>query len=111
MPVMQIRIVRMAMHHPSMPVRMRVRLFPVPLAMRMPVMFIVNVLVAVLERLVHMRMLVPLGEVQSHADGHQRGSDPEKERRVLAQKEKRERRAEKGRNREVRSGPRGTEIS
>ena len=70
---------RMAVYQPVVTVPVRVRLPPVPIAtMLVLMMLVVQVRVLVLHRLVHMRVLVPLGDVEPDARGHegQRGPEP-----------------------------------
>ena len=101
-PVVQVGIMRMAVRQPAVSVRMRVRLLPVPReAVAVLVMLVVHVRVRVLQRLVHVRVLVALGQVKPHAERHQPGRDPERGRRRLAQHEQGERGAEERRHREV----------
>ena len=59
--------------------------------MRMPVMLVVDVLVR--HRLVGVLVLVPLGDVQPHAERHERGRGGEGEPGPLAKDEEREARA------------------
>ena len=78
---------------------MAVRFAAIPLCvMRMPVMLVVHVFVRVRRRLMHMFVLVPLGEVQPHAKPHQSRCRPERRARALVEKEERERCAVEGRD-------------
>jgi hypothetical protein len=76
--VVEVGVVRMAVHQPPVPVSMRVRLAAVPRdIVRVPVMGVVHVRVGVLHRLVDMIVRVPLREVQPYAERHEAGGDPE----------------------------------
>ena len=61
-------------------------------------MLIVHVLVRVGRRLVHMFVLMPLGEVQPHAKPHQSRCRPERGPGVLAEQQQGERGAVEGRD-------------
>ena len=77
--VMQVGIVRMAVRHPAVAMRMRMRLVSLPReAVPMLMVIIVRVRMRMLDRLVHVLMLVALREVQPHAERHERGGDPER---------------------------------
>ena len=77
--VMQVRVVRMAVRHPAVAMRMRVRLVSLPReAVPMLMVIIVRVRMRMLHRLVHVLMLVALREVQPYAERHERGGDPER---------------------------------
>lgn len=71
--VMDVRVVRMSVGERFMTVPMCVR-FPrrIVRLVRMLVVRVVYVKVFVLQRLVHVQVLMPLGQVQPHADRHQR---------------------------------------
>ena len=78
MAVVQVRIVRMRVHHRLVPVRVHVRLAFVPIGpVRMPVMRVVCVLVFVRQRFVPMLVLVALRKVQPDPERHQRRGSPE----------------------------------
>lgn len=70
---MDVRVVRMSVGERFMTVPMCVR-FPrrIVRLVRMLVVRVVYVKVFVLQRLVHVQVLMPLGQVQPHADRHQR---------------------------------------
>lgn len=71
--MMDVRKVRMLMHHHLVPVRVLMRLVPVPREIVFVlVMHVVRVPMAMLHRLMHMFVLVMLGEVQPHTPAHQR---------------------------------------
>ena len=77
MPVMEVRIVRMAMDEPGMPMGMSVGLRRHSRRMRMLVMVIVYVDMVMHHRLVHMLMLVLLRQVEPQADGHENAARDE----------------------------------
>jgi hypothetical protein len=77
-PVMQVGVVRVAMHHPLVPMSMRVRLGAVPARLvRMAVVLVVHVTMLVLHLLVHVFMLVALAHVQPYTGRHERERRPE----------------------------------
>jgi hypothetical protein len=77
-PVMEVRIMRMAVPHCRVLVLVAMRLVPVPAGrMLVPVMLVVHVLVRVCHALVDVLMLVALRHVQPHAGRHQRAGNPE----------------------------------
>lgn len=79
MPVMNIRKVRMLVHHRLVPVPMLVGLLAGPRErMLVLVVIVVDMPMTVFHRLVHMFMLMMLGEVQPYAPGHQGGGEPER---------------------------------
>ena len=88
MPVMQIRIVLMLMAHGEMGVQMRVRLAGrVAASMGMLMVFVVHMSVIVRQFLVLMPMVMALGQVQPHAERHQRRSGQERDaQRFLKQR-------------------------
>jgi len=64
MTMVSVRIVRVRVHHPLVPVRVRMRLRAVPrLIVRVLVMRIVNMAMAVFHRLVNVHMVMVLGVV------------------------------------------------
>jgi hypothetical protein len=70
--------------------RVRVRLDAVPLEIvRMLVMFVVLVGMVVSKRLVRVRVLVPLADMKPDTHGHERGSNPEVQRRQFRPDEQR----------------------
>ena len=74
MPVMRIRVVRMRVIERFMPVHMGMpdigwRRF----GMLVLMMFVMRMLVAVLQKLVGVRVFMALGQVQPDANAHQRG--------------------------------------
>ena len=78
MAVVQVRIMRMAVHQGLVPMNVRMRLPAIPVrSVGMLVMQVVRVRVRVLERLVDMLVLMALAYVQPHARGHQGRGRPE----------------------------------
>jgi hypothetical protein len=78
MPVVKVRIVRVRMRQRRVVMRMRVWLRTVPgEVMLMLVMRVVAVTVRMVKFLVCMCMPVAFGNVQPHADGHERPRHPE----------------------------------
>ena len=70
---MHVGDMRVAVPHPRVTVLVRMRLAGrVGRRMLVPMMLVVNVSVHVHERLVHVLVLVPLGQVQVDAGGHHR---------------------------------------
>ena len=88
---MDIRRMRVRMRHRYMPVRMRVRLPPIPVRIvLMLVMFIVDVLVRMLQRVVGVFMFVMLGKMQPDARRHQPTGNPESGTRRFLQQQQRQ---------------------
>ena len=82
MPVVRIRVMRMAMGHRSVRVFVRMGLLAVPWKiMLMLMMQIMAMSVRVSERFMCVLVLVPLGQMQPDATRHQCSGDPEHERR------------------------------
>ena len=79
-PVMQIGIVRMAMHERRVGMPMRMRLARGRVGVVVLVMFVMKVAMLVLDRLVRMIMLVPLGEMQPKSERHQTAGDQQLQR-------------------------------
>ena len=74
-PVVDVRVVRMLMCDRSVPVAMHMRLSDAFVRrVQMLVMFVVAMRVLVRERLVRVRVVVPLREVQPYAASHETGS-------------------------------------
>lgn len=69
-PVMRIREVPMRVRHRLVPVWVSVRGAALHAGMLVLMMSVVLVLVIMLQRLVTMRVLVPLGQMQPHTTGH-----------------------------------------
>ena len=68
--MMQVGIVRVAVHQASMPVRVGVWLASIRGLVRMLVMLVMDVHVRVLQRFMGVLVLMPLGEMQPNAYGH-----------------------------------------
>ena len=84
-PVMEIGIVRVAVHQARVAMGVAVRLAAVKteiVFVRM--MLIVHVDMGMLDRRVDVPVLVPLGDMQPYAERHQRRGDPEQRRGLLA---------------------------
>ena len=70
--MMQVGIMRMAVDEPMVAMRVRMRLFPIPLlSVLVLVVFVVHVDMVMLHRLVNMRVLVPLADMQPNAERHE----------------------------------------
>ena len=78
---------------------------------RMLVMSIMGMTVGVLGRLMHMGVLVTLGQVQPDAGSHQHARDGQPGGRRLSERDHGGERTEKRRGREVGAGARGPEIA
>ncbi len=87
-PVMNVRIVRVRVHHRLVPVRMRVRTRVahgrIVRTMGVPVMLVVDVRMRVVHRFVRVLVGVPLGDVEPHAGRHQRTANHQSERQRIA---------------------------
>src|SRR5437764_14198732 len=84
MPVVDVRVVRVAVPQRLVAVRVAVRLAGrVVGAVFVPVVFVVDVPVVVFQRLVLVFVLVPLGQVQPHPETHQAGGQDEGDRNRL----------------------------
>src|SRR3954466_13183466 len=112
MPVMEIRVMRMAMAHPRVRMLVRVRRMAVRRpVVRMLMVLVVHMLVRVRHGLVDMLVLMPFADMQPHAERHQRRGAPEGRLRTLAEQKKCERRAEEGRDGEISAGARRAELA
>lgn len=88
MAVMDVRKMGMFVGQDRMPVLMAVRLGAIPVEFVLVLMMhVVNVWVGVFERLMRVRMLVMLGQMQPNPNPHQGGGDPERRRRRFAQQQ------------------------
>ena len=86
MAMVQVGKMRVAMHEPGMPVPMRVRLaFRRLSPVAMPMMFIVQMRVLMLDRLVSMLVPVPLGQVEPDAESHKAAGGQQLPARLLAE--------------------------
>ncbi len=111
-PVVQVGIMRMAMHEPLVAVPMRVRLAAgIARGVGVKVVGVVAVPVLVLHRLVGVAVNVLLDEVQPDADPHQAAREDELQRRRLAEQRDGEHGADEGCEREIGAGARGTEMA
>ena len=97
-PVMQIGVVRMRMHERCMAMRVGMRFGAVPRVVRMPVMFVMDMRMAVLLRRMPMQMLVAFREMQPHASSHQQTGSDELPCDRLAHQQQRKGGAEEGSN-------------
>ena len=71
MPMVQIRIVRMAVDEPAVPMSVRMRFSPIPGEIMFVLMMrVVDVSVLMLQRFVLMPVLVSFGEMKAHSDRH-----------------------------------------
>ena len=73
-------------------------------------MLVMHMPVLVFERLVHMLVLVPFGEMQIKADRHQHAGSQQRGGQRLAEHDHRNPRADERRRREIRAGPRRAEM-
>ena len=74
-PVVQVGVVRVPMHHRLMPMQVGMRLTGVDArCMIMPMVLVMAVPVLVFQHLVGMLVFVPLGQVQPQSDTHESGS-------------------------------------
>ena len=76
----------------------------------MPMMLVVQMRVLMLDRLVRMLVLVPLGQVEPDAESHQPASGQQLPARLLAEHGNRQQGADKGRCREIGAGACGPEM-
>jgi len=84
-PVVQVGIVRVAVHQARVAMGVAVRLAAVKTEIVFVLMMlIVHVDMGMLERPVDVPVLVPLGDMEPYAERHQRRSDPEQRRGLLA---------------------------
>lgn len=82
--VVDVGVVRMAVHQRLVPMPVGVRLtYRVLRVVRVPVVLVVHVQVLVLHPLVVMLVLVALGDVQPNAHRHERRTAPDEHRRPL----------------------------
>src|SRR4029077_9319096 len=105
-----VRIVLMAMTHGNVGVRVRVGFGAVPGEIVVVAgMLVMRVRGVVRERVMTMQVPMALGEMQGHAGRDQCRGEPEKRIRDLAEQNKRRRRTDEGRGREVGTGSRRAE--
>jgi len=108
--VVKIGVVRVHVPHRLMPVHVGVRLHDRPIV-GMPVVLVVDMSMFVFERVVLMLMIVPLGEVQVEANGHQRTCKHELQRERVPEDGHGQQRADEWRQREVGAGAGRTEVT
>ena len=107
MPVMQIRVMWVAVFQRLMDVRMGVRFVAVPWEIvRVLVVLVVDVAMVVFEQFVLMFVRVAFADVQPYADGHQSAGDPEREPGGFVQQQQGKRCANEWRSRKVRASAR-----
>src|SRR5262249_49922406 len=108
MPVsmMRIRVVRMPMPEPDMSVPMRVRLADGIIGrMAVPMMLVMNVAVHVIDRRMFVLVLMPLGQMQPHADSHEHPCDGQLQADGLAEPDDRNDRSHEGGRGIIRTRP------
>jgi hypothetical protein len=110
MAMVEVRIVRMSVPEPLMPVPMRMRLRHRSV-MGVLVMFVVDVPVLVFDRLVRVFVTVPFGQMKPKAKRHKRAGNDQLSRQRLAEQDDRDDRAKERREREVGSGSGAAETT
>src|ERR1700734_1255974 len=108
--MMQVRVVRMPVPQPVMPVPVRMRLAHRPLV-GMLMMMVVDMAVLVLDRFVRVVVLMVFGQMQPEAERHQRAGDDQLNRDRLVQEDDRDDRAKERREREIGAGPGAAEMT
>lgn len=108
--VVVIRVVRMRMAHRLMAVPVRVRLGYRTL-MAMLVMFVVDVGMLMLERLMRVFMHMPLGQVEVEAHSHQSPRNNDLQGKRIAKNAQRQDRTDKGGQREIGAGAGSAEVA
>ena len=104
-PMMGVRIMRMAVSNVGMDMVMRMRLAGRLFSqMLMLVMEVVRMHVLVLHRLVFMQVLMPLGQVQPYSNGHQRAGRNQLRGQRFAENADGDQGADEGRGRKIRTG-------
>ena len=110
--VMDVRVMRVAVHQRPVLVKMGVRLMAVPRKIVfMPVMIVMDMRMTVRKRFVLMSMRMTLGEVQPHTRYHQCRGDPEQQTRRFVKHEQRQARADEGGDRKVRAGAGSADVA
>src|ERR1700739_233350 len=104
MAMMEIGIMRVAMHQPHMNMRMGMRL-------ARAMMRVVNMTMLMLDPLMHMLVLVPLREMEVEAKRHQRAGGNQRHGHRLTEEENRHHRADEGRERVISSRARHAECA
>jgi len=110
--VVDVRVMRMGMHHRFVPMPMRMwfagRIVgPVLVLM----MFVVHVLVFMLHRFVRVFVFVSLSEVEPHTNAHEERADRETARYRLVKRDHRKQSANERRGREIRACARRSKVS
>lgn len=101
-PVVQVRVMSVAMNHRCVPMPVAVRLTRRDVRrMLMLVMAVMDMAMLMLERLVHMLMPVRFGQVQPNPDRHQDPSDDKRHGDGFAEHRHRQKRAEERGGREI----------
>lgn len=110
--VVDIRVVRVLVRHHDMLMRMVVRLLAAPVeVVHMLMVRVMYMAMLVLQCLMFVLVLMPLGQMQPHAGSHQRTGQPEGQRGGLAQQQDSQRGADERRGREVGAGTRRTQAA
>ena len=111
-PVVQVRVMRVPVHQPRVPVPVRMRFARRRIfAMLVLVVFVVAVTVLVLQLLMHMLVLMPLRQVQPEAKAHERARDQQPGGQRLAEERHPDRGTHEGGEGEIRAGSGGAEMA
>ena len=111
MPMVDVRVVRMAVQQRLVMMLVGMRLFAVPARLvRVAMVRVVDVRVIVSERFVQMLVFVPLGQVQPDAERHQGRGRQENGRDGLSEERDRNHGADERCGREVGAGARAAEM-
>lgn len=108
---MRVGKVGVAVAHGRVPMRVRMRLRSLVAAMRVPVVRIMHMPVLVLDRLVHVLVVMLFCKREPGAERGQDEGRAEDRRHRLAEQRNGQRRAEEGRAAEVRRGARGAQVA
>ena len=109
---MSVREVRMRVRDRLVPMRMRVAGSRLDREIvRMPVMFIMHVLVRMEQRFMRMFVFVPFGQMQPHAQPHQRAGNDQAQCNGFTEQRNRDQRANERRHRKIGAGTRGAEMA
>ena len=111
MAVMQVRVVDMPVDQPAMPVGVAMRLRADSIRMVVLVVLVVNMQVVVLHGLVLMEVQVAFRKMQPQANSHERATDEEGQRHLIAQHEDRGGSADERSEGVVCPRPRGSQVS
>jgi hypothetical protein len=110
--MMQVGVVRVLVVQGLVPMPMGVRLGRgLAGRLRVAMVLVVDVAVLVLQQLVDVLVLVPLGQMQPEAGGHQGARDQDTGRQRVAQEQDGQDRADEGRQREIGAGASGAEMA